>query len=86
MGSDTGIGSVFRQQYLQHIRGMYNPDYKVGLQKTLELERSRNDELKRKLSAMRSEVDSLSVDGLGREPTMLMPHSPPWSSTYTCYC
>lgn len=52
-----------RQQYLQHIRSMYNPDYKLGLQQTLESERDKNALLKRKLAAMNTEVKDLHSTG-----------------------
>ena len=54
-----------RQQYLQHIRSMYNPDYKLGLQRTLEAERGRNNILKRTSAVMQSEVSDLNADGEG---------------------
>ncbi|XP_067934395.1 serine-rich adhesin for platelets-like [Watersipora subatra] len=53
----------FKQQYLQHIKSMYHPDYKIGLLETLENERSRNKLLKRKLAALNSEVQDLNKVG-----------------------
>ena len=44
---------------------MYNPDYKVGLLRTLESERNRNKVLKRKLAALNTEVQDLYTDGEG---------------------
>lgn len=57
--------SFYRHQYLQHIRSMYNPDYKLGLQRTLEAERQRNNTLKRTIAVMQSEVTQLNNDGEG---------------------
>ena len=42
---------------------MYNPDYKIGLLRTLEAERSKNKVLKRKLAALNDEVQDLSAEG-----------------------
>ena len=44
---------------------MYNPDYKLGLQRTLEAERERNNILKRTIAVMQSEVSDLNADGEG---------------------
>lgn len=56
---------LFRQQYLQHIRSMYAPDYKLGLQQTLEAEKARNETLKSRLCAMKTDINVLTTDGEG---------------------
>lgn len=45
---------------------MYSPDYKLGLQKTLQAERDKNDVLKKMLSAMKADVDTRIIEGEGQ--------------------
>lgn len=55
----------FRRQYLQHIRSMYNTEYKLGLQKTLNSEEERNRNLNRKLAALKTEIHYLQLSAQG---------------------
>jgi len=44
---------------------MYAPDYKLGLQQTLEAEKARNETLKSRLCAMKTDINVLTTDGEG---------------------